>query len=61
MTHNTHSDISQFCLQDLKDFSSSRSSARNVKGYDSHSSLYRVGEEQTSRGVDLFVLLLDVA
>lgn len=42
-------------------FSSSLSSAGDVKGYNSHASLYGVGEQQTSGSVDLLVLLLDVA
>lgn len=33
----------------------------DLKGYDSHASLDGVGEQQTSGGVDLLVLLLDVA
>lgn len=31
------------------------------EGYNPHSSLYGVCEQQTSRSIDLFILLLDVA
>lgn len=42
-------------------FFSPLSSSGDVKGYDSHASLYGVGEQQTSGSIDLLVLLLDVA